>query len=96
MICQIPGCEKHYGCRLRNKGIRLSNAATSTRTKNMRPTPFAPPTQNAQIMYSDRPDGSKLPIMNMNGTPVRHKQWRENRKGIESNIRRIRNSNPEE
>lgn len=95
-ICQQQGCQQHYGCRLRNKGIRLSNAVTSTRTKNMRPTPFADPVQNAQIMYDERPGGTKMPFLNDNGTVLRHKQWRENKAGITDNIRRIRTYKPEE
>ena len=50
---------------------------------------------NAQIIYDERPDGSKMPFMNEDGTVVRHKQWRENRKTIESTIRRIRGTDPQ-
>jgi hypothetical protein len=46
-------------------------------------------------MYDERPGGNRMPLVNPDGTLVRHKQWRENRKAIESSIRRIRNSTPE-
>jgi hypothetical protein len=95
MICQIPECMEHYGCRLRKKGIQLSPRATPTATQNWRPTPSEPPSLNAQIIYDERPGGVKMPLMNPDGTLVRHKQWRENRKTIEANIRRIRASTPE-
>lgn len=89
--CDDPEC---YGCRLEDKGIGLSNAITGSRTKNMRPTPSEPPSLNKQIMYDERPGGFKMPILKANGDPLRHKEWRENKKSIESNIRRIRTSSP--
>jgi hypothetical protein len=66
-----------------------------TRTQNWRPTPFEPSSYNAQIMYDERPNGIKMPLMNEDGSLVRRKQWDENRHKIESTIRRIRGTDPQ-
>lgn len=88
--CEIPDCAEHYACRLRNKGLQVSPRAQSTRTLNWRPTPSIPPARNRELMYSDRPDGSKMPIMTEDGTHIRRKQYDEQRHQIDANIRRIR------
>lgn len=93
-ICDIAGCTEHYGCRLRNKGIQLSPTATASRTLNMVPTKVVPPAFNKQIMYDERPDGSKMPILKPNGDVLRRKEYGEKRAQIEANRKRIRQSNP--
>lgn len=62
----------------------------------MVPTKVVPPAFNKQIMYDERPDGSKMPILKPNGDVVRRKEWGERRSEIESTIRRIRNTAPKE
>ena len=88
-----PGCVEHYACRLRGKGLQVSPRATPTKTLNWRPTPFEPPSINAKIIYDERPDGSKMPLMNPDKTVVRHKQYREHEHKIEAICRNFANSN---
>lgn len=61
-----------------------------TRTQNWRPTPFAPPTRNKEIIYSERAGGTKMPLLNPDGSVVRRKQYDERRHQIESTIRTLR------
>jgi hypothetical protein len=93
VICQEPGCDEHYGCRLKNKGINLSPQINKTATRNWRPRKDEPPGVNAQILYDKRPDGSMMPVMNPNGTVVRHKQAVEQRHKIADTMARIRAQN---
>lgn len=90
MMCYEVGCTVHYGCRLRSKGIQLSDAVTATRTKNTHRTFSVPPAINAQISYDERPGGTKMPLLKMDGTVLRHKEHRDNNAAIEANRRRIR------
>jgi len=58
----------------------------------MVPTKVVPPAFNKQIMYDERPDGSKMPILKPNGDVLRRKEYGENRHTIEANRKRIRQS----
>lgn len=86
-ICQVPGCQEHYGCRLRSKALNVSTSLQTTRTLNMRPTVSEPPARNREIMYSDRPDGSKSPLLKPDGSPLRRKQYEDNRHHWDSILR---------
>lgn len=88
--CTEPDCTEHYACRLRNKGLQVSPRAQGTRTQNWRPTPSVPPSRNKQIMYDERPDGSKMPILKPDGSVVRQREWDEKRHQYESTIRKLR------
>lgn len=90
MVCDVPGCQEHYGCRLKNKGIQLSPRATASRTQNMRPEPVEPPAFNREIMYDERPGGYKMPILKPDGHVLRRKEYGERRSEITANMRRIR------
>lgn len=87
-----PGCEEHYACRLRGKGLHVSPRAESTRTQNWRPTKSEPPAYNKTIMYDERPGGYKMPILKPDGGVIRQREWDQKRHQYEANIRRIRNS----
>lgn len=91
MICDVPACNEHYGCTLRSKGINLSPRVTPNRVRNPRPTPDTPPGHYANIVYDTRPDGSKMPVMNPDGTPVRHRQYQEQKRTIDTHLREQRN-----
>jgi hypothetical protein len=67
----------------------------STHTLNWRPTVNVPPSINAKIIYDKRPDGSMMPLMNPDGTLVRHKQYREHEGPIESIRRKFANHQSE-
>jgi hypothetical protein len=90
--CTTPDCDEHYACRLRGKGLQVSPRATPSKTLNWKPTPAAPPTRNKQIMYDERPGGTKMPFLNADGSVLRQKQYDEHKHQIEANIRRIRNT----
>ena len=83
-ICQIPGCQEHYGCRLRAKGMQVSPRAQMTRTQNWRPSVSKPPSHWKNIVYSERPDGSKMPVLKPDGTVLRHKEYQEKKSKIDS------------
>ena len=69
-LCQVPGCQEHYGCRLQQKGLQVSPKITATRTQNMVPTPAEPPAFNKEIMYDERQNGIKMPLLNEKGDVV--------------------------
>ena len=85
--CDIPDCDLHYACRLRNKGLQISPRAQSTRTLNWRPTKSVPPAYNKQLMYSDRPDGSKMPMLKGDGTHMYRSEYDRDPKRFDANIR---------
>ncbi len=89
-MCDEPECTKHYGCRLRQKGIQVSPKATPHRIKNPVPSKMIPPPRNGQIIYDERPGGFKVPIINNDGTVLRGKQFDDNKRQITNNLRRIR------
>lgn len=87
-----PGCDVHYGCRLRNKGLQVSPRAQMTKTQNWRPTPSVPPSYNKQIVYDERPGGTKVPVLKADGSVLRRKEFDEKRHTITDTMRRIRTS----
>jgi len=88
-ICDIPECQEHYGCRLRNKGIQVSPKATPTR-HNRRKDSVEPPSWNKGILYDERAGGAKMPVINPDGSPVRMKQAAEQRHKINDHLRKSR------
>lgn len=76
-ICQIPGCQEHYGCRLRDKGVQIGTLATPSKDKKGTLTPTTPNKAWAKCVYDERPDGSKMPILKEDGTPLRVKEASE-------------------
>jgi len=88
-ICQIEGCQEHYGCRLKSKGVQVSPQATPTR-HNRRKDTVVPPSWNKGIVYDERPGGTKMPVLNQDMSPVRMKQGAEQRHKITDHLRRSR------
>ena len=86
-LCDIPGCDECYACKLRNKGLQVSPRVEATRTQNWRPTPTTPPSVNKQIMYDERPGGYKMPILRPDGDVLRWKEYTEKRHQVESHLR---------
>ena len=82
-ICQIPGCTEHYACRLRAKGVQIGPAATPSKEKKGRLTPTAHRPDLARVEYDERPNGTKMPIFNPDGTPVRVRQAQEQSKKLD-------------
>lgn len=84
-----PDCDcDAYACRLRAKGVQVSaGAATSTR----RGKPDSNARYNAWergIFTVERPDGSRMPVLNEKGTAMRMKEASERRHEIEAMQRR--------
>jgi hypothetical protein len=76
-ICQTPDCDEHYGCRLRSKGVQIGPAATPSKPRKGTLTPTKPDKSLAKVVYDERPNGTKMPILNPDGSVVRAKQARE-------------------
>jgi len=57
----------------------------------MKRTFSVPPSINANVIHDERPGGTRMPLLNMDGTVVRHKQYRDNKAAIDATRRRIRN-----
>lgn len=82
-ICDVPGCTEHYACRMRDKGVRISTAATPSRHNRVPPRPTEPPSWNKQLVTEDRPGGFKMPVLRDDGSQMRIKEYTENRHRIE-------------
>lgn len=86
------GCEcGAYACELRNKDPQISPAATPNRVSN-RPQvykfPEAPSWEKGRVMTHENRDGTKIPLRHADGTPVRVKEYAENRHKYDALIRR--------
>jgi len=76
---------------MRKKGIQLSPKATPTRTQNMVASPHTDNRFEGQILYDERPDGSKMPILDMDGQTIRRGNVSAGGLAeIESNLRAVR------
>jgi hypothetical protein len=73
---------------MRDKTISLSPKLTPSRSLNMVPTPMEPPSHYKNILTEDRPGGFKMPVLNPDGSPVRHRQAQEQRTRFEEARRR--------
>ena len=93
MICQVLGCEEHFACRLRAKGVQLSPQATPNRRAVRRdPGPRqADPAWERGIVTEDRPGGFKMPLLEP-GTraPLHVKQYGEHRRDIDAQVKRLK------
>lgn len=62
-ICEIEGCEDHFACRLRAKGLSYSSKATPT-ARVHKVLPRTPdPAWERGIVGEHRPDGSFMPYL---------------------------------
>jgi len=75
---------------LQQKGLQVSPKITATRTQNMVPTPAEPPAFNKEIMYDERQNGIKMPLLNEKGDVIRRKRYGEKRATIEANLAALR------
>lgn len=93
MICDIDDCDEHYACRLRAKGVQIGTLATPSKVKKGRLTPTAAQTHLGEVQYDERPNGTRMPILNPDGTPVRKGQARQQEKKL-SEFRRLQAQQP--
>lgn len=92
-ICRVPDCTDHYGCRLRAKGVQIGTLATPSRPKRGRLTPTAPQTHLGEVQYDERPNGTRMPIINPDGSPVRKGQAKQQAAKVEGFRRQLQQSN---
>lgn len=90
MICTVLDCTAHYACRLRAKSVSVSPSATPSRYHLGHPTFSEVPTRHKEIIGDRLPDGSLLPYRNPDGSPIRRKQYDENRRAIDNQIRAVK------
>ena len=81
-----PPCS--YGCELRQKGVGVAPSAMPSRMNSVAP-PKANPVWERGIVYDDRPDGSRMPVLSpKTGKPLRVKEHAENRHTIREGLKR--------
>lgn len=91
MICQVEGCDEHYGCRLRAKSVALSSAITPTRSSGrpQKPRPMRQPSWEKGIEGTHRPDGSFMPQLNEKGALMGVHEAMSSRSKLEASRRRL-------
>ncbi len=89
MGCTTVGCTEHYACRLRAKAVQVSPAATPNRTHH-KVRPMAAPSWEAGTIRDQRPDGSSMPILNGALTPIGVKEYGENRREIDAQVKALK------
>ena len=92
-VCQVEGCTAHYGCRLRAKGVQIGTLATPSKPKKGRLTPTASRPDLGKVVYDERPNGTRMPILNPDGTPVRKGQAKREERKVEG-FRRLQHQQP--
>lgn len=91
-MCQVPGCQQHYGCRLRSKGLHVSPRATPNRR---RPEPY----RRGQAGAWEKGlalDERGVPILDEKLTPLNTKTYAEQRHRIDETFRKMDNPTPKE
>ncbi len=90
MMCE-PGCTRHYGCRLREKGVQTSpRVGADVGSRNWKPTVTAPSAVNKRIVYEDRGRGQLSPVLKADGTPLRHSEFQRTKPKVIDNLKRQR------
>jgi hypothetical protein len=88
-MCEIEGCDEHYACQLRNKGLQVSPRVQMTRTQNWKPSKFStPPARNKRLIYDERPGGYKMPVFNKEGLQMRGREYESKQHLVDAQLRR--------
>lgn len=93
-ICAVPGCQDHFACRLRAKGVSVSPAATPTRVSNRTQPhrPMAEPSWEKGKAGEHRPDGSFMPYLSFDDrTEMGVHELASRRHDVEDAVHRLRN-----
>jgi len=69
---------------------RSSGREVSAKTIRKLQERAQPPSWEKGIVYDERPGGVKMPLLNGDGTPVRVKQYAENRRKIDERVKRLK------
>src|SRR5690606_12926783 len=88
-VCREPGCIRHYGCVLRAKGIAVAPTATPTRANRVPPRK-ADPAWERGVAGEYRRDGSFMPYVHPNGSPIHVKEAGERRHELATQLDRLR------
>jgi hypothetical protein len=89
-MCDVPGCQEHYGCRLRHKGIMVDPRATPNR-RNKKPGQGSNPAWERGLVTETRRDGSVMPVLAPGTTrPLGVKELADNRSSITTALNRAR------
>lgn len=73
-----------YGCRLKEKNISYSSAATPTRGRRQPFRPIQQPSWEAGVAGETRPDGSFMPYLDKNLNEIGVKEMADNRQSLEA------------
>lgn len=83
MTVHADDCEcDTYGCELRRKGLQVAPSATPSRHNRVPFRTQEPPAYNRQIRGEHRGGGTFMPYLNVDGSPVRSKQWETHRRRL--------------
>lgn len=91
-ICRVEGCDIHYGCRLRAKGVSIAPSATPSRFRHT-PRPASEVNKNSWergIAGEVRPNGSFAPYLNEHREPIRSYEMQNRRHEVETAVRRLK------
>jgi hypothetical protein len=89
-VCETfnPRC---YGCRLRQKGVSVSPAATPSRRNTKPSTTFAPRNSwERGVAGEHRPDGSFMPLLDASGQSLGLKEYGERRREVDAQVARLK------
>lgn len=84
-VCVVDGCQEHYGCRLRAKGLQVSPKATPSRVNNRPfvPRPMQTDSFRSGITGETRRDGSFMPYIHKDGSLLRQGTMTNDRRRLE-------------
>lgn len=87
-VCAVydPNC---YGCQLRAKGVGLSAAAIPSRQNSVPPATPNPAWERGRA-GEHRVDGSFMPYLDKNDSPMPIKEYTENRHKVDEQVRRLK------
>lgn len=91
MICQVPGCEEHYACGLREKGVAIAPSATPSRINKVPPRKADPAWERGRV-GEHRAGGTFMPYLDNDMHPMGVYEFQEKRSKVEAQRRRDLNA----
>lgn len=88
-VCRVDGCEDHYGCRLRAKGVAVAPSAMPSR-RNTVPPRRADPAWERGVAGEHRPGGGFMPFLGDDGKPMPVKEHGERRTEVAGRVKRLK------
>lgn len=91
--CHVPGCQAHYGCRLRNKGVQTRAGLPGNRRGGRgRYTTDTNCSWEAGVAGERRADGGFMPYLGADLHPIPIKAYGENRHALDNERHRLANT----